>query len=252
MEIDKQSVLPLYYQLKEILKEEIDIGKYKPDERIPSENELCDTLKISRNTAKQAITSLVNEGILYREQGKGTFVAKRKVLNGLSELFSFSARFSELNGKLRTKIIFIEEIKESKEAIKYFNLKKNNDLFRIQRLRLLEDKPLSLQTSYIPKQFCKSLLKHDLEQESLINIMKNKFGANFSHFTEKIACVSADQYEADHLKMKKGSPLFLLTRKTYSKNNEIIEFARSFLRGDRCEFNIGHNKDVTIGISNIH
>jgi GntR family transcriptional regulator, N-acetylglucosamine utilization regulator len=252
MEIDKKSVLPLYYQLKEILKEEIDIGKYKSGDRIPSENELCKKLNISRNTAKQAIASLVTEGILYREQGKGTFVAEKKIFDGLSELFSFSARFSELNGNLKTKIIFTEEIKESKEALKYLNLKKNIDLFRIQRLRLLEDQPISLQTSYIPKQFCKKLLKYDLEKESLINILKEKFGAKFSHFTETISCISADQYEADLLKVKKGSSLFLITRKTLSKNNEIIEFARSFLPGDRCEFYIGPDKEVSIGINNKH
>lgn len=251
MEIDKKSVLPLYYQLKEILKEDIDIGKFKPGERIPSENELCDSFKISRNTAKQAIASLVSEGILYREQGKGTFVAEKKILNGLSEIYSFSKRFSDLNGKLSTQIIFTEEIKESKEALKYLNLKKNIDLFRIQRLRLIEDQPFSLQTSYIPKHFCRSLLKHDLENESLIDILQNKFGTNFSHFTETIACLSADQYEAELLKVKKGSSLFLLTRKTYSKNKEIIEFARSFFPGDRVEFYIGKDKNVTIGVNNI-
>ena len=93
MDLNRKSALPLYYQLKEILKEEIDIGKYSPGDRILSENELSALLGISRNTSKQAISELVSDGVLYRIQGKGTFVSEKKVFKGLTDAFSFSDKF---------------------------------------------------------------------------------------------------------------------------------------------------------------
>jgi GntR family transcriptional regulator len=249
MEINRDSKLPLYYQLKEILKEEIDIGKYKPGDRVPSENEFASMLNISRNTAKQAIADLVSEGVLYRIQGKGTFVSDKKMFSGIMETFSFSEDLKNGHLQLTTRVIFAEEIVETKETIQYLKLKESTHLFRIQRLRLLNDIPVALQTSYIPKFFCPDLLKYDLSVKSLYDILHENYNISFSSFSESLSCVKADQYESAFLKVKKDSPLFFLTRKTYTKNDEIIEVVRSFMPGDRCEFNFSHGKQFSIELN---
>src|SRR6476659_66204 len=82
--------LPRYYQLKEIIRERIVTGEWEPGSLIPSERELCERYGISRMTARQAITELVNEGLFYREQGKGTFVSRHKITQQLINLTSFS------------------------------------------------------------------------------------------------------------------------------------------------------------------
>ena len=82
--IVKDSPLPLHYQLKQILLEMIENELLKPGDSIPSERELCEAQDVSRMTVNKAILSLVNEGVLYREQGKGTFVAKPKINQNLS------------------------------------------------------------------------------------------------------------------------------------------------------------------------
>lgn len=251
MEIDRKSVLPLYYQLKEILKEEIDVGKYKPGDKIPSENELSATLGISRNTSQQAIADLVSEGVLYRIQGKGTFVAEKKIFTGFMEAFSFSEELKESDSELTTRVIFAEEILESKETLQYLKLKESEKLFRIQRLRLLNNVPVALQTSYIPEFFCPGLLEIDLSANSLFDILKDKYNLNFSYFKESLACVKADRYESEILKVKIGSPLFFVTRKTYNRNDEIIEVARSFMPGDRCEFSFRHGEEISIELNHV-
>lgn len=252
MEINRKSKLPLYYQLKEILKEEVDVGKYKPGERIPSENEFSSMLGISRNTSKQAIADLVSEGILFRIQGKGTFVAEKKKFSGVMESYSFSEELKNGSSRLTTRVIFAEEIFESKETLQYLKLKESSELFRIQRLRLLNDVPVALQTSYIPKFFCPDLLKYDLSTNSMFDLLKENFNIGFSSFTESLSCVKADQYESGLLKVKKGSPLFFLTRKTYTKNDEIIEVARSFMPGDRCEFCFKHGEKISIELNHFN
>ncbi|KUO63403.1 hypothetical protein APF79_06435 [bacterium BRH_c32] len=250
MELNRNSVLPLYYQLKEKLKEEIDIGRYNPGDKILSENELSSLLGISRNTCKQAIADLVAEGVLYRIQGKGTFVAEKKIFKGLTESFSFSSDNNSNMAGLVTKVVFAEEIRESKESIEFLKLKESERIYRIQRIRSHNDVPLVLQTSYIPKFFCPTLLKFDLTQ-SMYKIMKENFKIDFSYFTENLSCVMADKYEAEKLLIKKGAPLFLLTRKTFTAKNEIIEVARSFMPGDRCEFYFKHGEEISIALNHI-
>ncbi|MFA7288521.1 MAG: GntR family transcriptional regulator [Melioribacteraceae bacterium] len=250
MEIDRNSALPLYYQLKEKLKEEIDIGKYNPGDKILSENELSALLGISRNTSKQAIADLVAEGVLYRIQGKGTFVAEKKIFKGMTESFSFSSESNSNLAGLETKVIIAEEIKESMESIEFLKLKESEKIYRIQRIRLHNDIPLVLQTSYIPKFFCPTLLDFDLTQ-SMYKIMKENFKVNFSYFTENLSCIMADKYIAEKLLIKKGAPLFLLTRKTFTKKDEIIEVARSFMPGDRCEFYFKHGEEMSIELNHI-
>src|SRR5713101_906477 len=88
--IYRNSPLPRYYQLKEIIRERIHSGEWKPGELIPSERELSEQYKISRMTARQAITELVNEGLFYREQGKGTFVSRHKITQQLLRLTGFT------------------------------------------------------------------------------------------------------------------------------------------------------------------
>ncbi|MDP4190884.1 MAG: GntR family transcriptional regulator [Bacteroidota bacterium] len=249
MKIDRNSALPLYYQLKEILKEEIDLGKYKPGDQIPSENELATILNISRNTAKEAIATLVSEGILYRIQGKGTFVSEKKIFNSLKEDFSFSSEFKTSGPGLVTKVIFAEEIPEVPEMLDYLKLKESTELFRIQRLRMFDNVPFALQTSYIPKFFCPNLLSFNLEERPLFEILKENFEIKFGYFTERLTCVKADKYEAGLLRVKKNEPLFFLTRKTYTQSDEIIEVVRSFMPGDRCEFSFNCGEQVSIELN---
>ncbi|MBI3962513.1 MAG: GntR family transcriptional regulator, partial [Deinococcus sp.] len=86
----RDSVIPLYYQLKELLRERIEAGEWEPGNQIPTEEELCERYKVSRITVREAIQGLVSEGLLYRQQGRGTFVAKAKIQQGLQRLTSFT------------------------------------------------------------------------------------------------------------------------------------------------------------------
>src|SRR5690606_36647664 len=106
--VSKNSPIPLYYQLKEILQEMIDNEELKPGDALPSERELCEILGISRMTVRKAVMDLVNEGIVYREQGKGTFVAKPKSKHLLNKLQGFTEEMEEKGLKVKTQILSFE------------------------------------------------------------------------------------------------------------------------------------------------
>src|ERR1700687_2665493 len=103
--IYRNSPLPRYYQLKEIMRERVRAGEWKPGDLIPSERELGETYGISRMTARQAITDLVNEGLFYREQGKGTFVSRNKITQQLIRLTGFSEDIKARGQRPGSKII---------------------------------------------------------------------------------------------------------------------------------------------------
>src|SRR5258708_39864193 len=103
--IYRNSPLPRYYQLKEIIRERIRSGEWKPGELIPSERELSEQYKISRMTARQAITELVNEGMFYREQGKGTFVSRHKITQQLIRLTGFTEDIKTRGQRPGTKVL---------------------------------------------------------------------------------------------------------------------------------------------------
>jgi GntR family transcriptional regulator len=104
--LNSREATPPYKKLRSILSKQIEEGRYLPDQAIPSERDLCRQYHISRITVRQAIAEMINEGVLYRKQGKGTFVARRKVNQGLSRIITFSRTVMDIGMKPSTRILF--------------------------------------------------------------------------------------------------------------------------------------------------
>src|SRR6266699_3597029 len=126
--LERSNPLPLYYQLKEVLKQQIRAGHLAPHTAIPSEPELVSSYHVSRATVRQALTELVHEGLLYREHGKGTFVCEPRVQQTLSELSSFSEEIRR-RGKRPGGILLLNELVRGTQAIR-------------QRLQLTDEEQL--------------------------------------------------------------------------------------------------------------
>ena len=140
--IYKNSPLPRYYQLKEIMRERIRLGEWKPGDLIPSERELGETYGISRMTARQAITDLVNEGLFYREQGKGTFVSQHKITQQLIQLTGFTEDIRARGQRPGTKVLSAEMFPADEATAERLRISQGMLIFRLRRLRLADDEPL--------------------------------------------------------------------------------------------------------------
>src|SRR5579884_2027130 len=139
----RKSPLPRYYQLKEIMREKIRSGEWKPGDLIPSERELGETYGISRMTARQAITELVNEGVFYREQGKGTFVTRNKITQQLMTLTGFTEDISARGQHPSTKVLSAGMDVADAETAERLRIQPNDPIFCLQRLRLADGEPLA-------------------------------------------------------------------------------------------------------------
>lgn len=235
-ELDQHSVIPLYHQLKEIIKENIERGDWAPGDKIPSENELRYDYHISRNTAKKAIEDLVQLGVLNRIQGKGTFVSQPKLEQPLMGFYSFSKVMKEM-GMAPTDIILhmIESTATSRIANKLM-IDEGDALIELKRLRCANGEPVILETSYIPEYLVRGIEQDNVKNTSLYDVMESDFGIIVTKAKEVFEPVLIRDYESEYLQVKEGYPALLLERTAYERNGKPVEFCHSIVRGDRCRF----------------
>ncbi|CRK81314.1 GntR family transcriptional regulator [Neobacillus massiliamazoniensis] len=235
--LQQNSVIPLYHQLMERLKESIEKENWKPGDKIPSENQLMDEFGVSRNTAKKAIEELVQEGILYRIQGKGTFVAKPKLQQSLMGFYSFSKVLKENGLNPKDIILKIEEVKPSKKIIDALQLDENENVIEVKRLRCANNEPYILESSFIPKSVVTDMEQlKKVGEISLYDLFARQFNVVVSKAKEAFEPVLIRADESGYLQTKEGRPALLLERIAYDAAERPVEFCISIVRGDRCRF----------------
>ncbi len=235
--INKELPLPLYYQIKEDIINRIKSKEYVYDEKIPSENELKKIYNVSSITIKKALSDLVNEGYLYRIQGKGTFVAKPKISRYLN-LMSFTNELKEKGLKPTTKLIDISTL--SNEFIaEILGLSADDLIVRVCRLRLADNEPMAIQTSYIPQKLIPSLKTERFKNMTSLYELLEEAGIVPSEASEEYSIkILTEKSTYTMLDQKKGSPAFFVKRITYTKDNLPFEYAESILRGDRYSLKV--------------
>src|SRR2546423_7004360 len=148
--LERSNPLPLYYQLKEVLKQQIRAGHLAPHTAIPSEPELVSSYHVSRATVRQALTELVHEGLLYRQHGKGTFVCEPRVQQTLSELSSFSEEIRR-RGKRPGGLLLVSELVRGSENVReQLRLTDTEQAIRLERLRSADGTMVAYGVDYLP------------------------------------------------------------------------------------------------------
>jgi GntR family transcriptional regulator, N-acetylglucosamine utilization regulator len=234
--IYRNSPLPRYFQLKEILRERIRSGEWKPGELIPSERELSEKYGISRMTARQAITDLVNEGIFYREQGKGTFVSQRKITQQLIHLTGFTEDIRARGQRPGTKVLSAMMHPADEESAEKLRINQGTPIFRLQRLRLADDEPLAIELSQISFKGCEKLLEEDLEHNSLYRLLEAKYGISLMEADQELEAGLTGSEEAQLLKISIARPVLFTRRVTYTDRNQPIEYAKAVYCGNKYTF----------------
>jgi len=236
--INPNDILPRYYQLVEILRENIANGTYKAHQPIPSERQLETIYSVSRTTIRQAIDLLVRQGFLYREHGRGTFVSPQKLQKGISELTSFSEDMKLRGLEPGQKILEVGYIEPPENVRQHLELPEDcQRVLRIERLRLGDDVPMGIQTSFYNLPEGQTITREDLEENgSIYRILQEKFHLIPTEADETLEVTLATPHEANLLQIEPGSPLLLSERTTYSQFRRVIEFVKILYRGDRYRY----------------
>ena len=165
--IDKNSPIPAYYQIMNHLREKIAEGVYPINSTLPPERELVEMYQVSRMTVRQAIAELVNEGILVRRKGIGTFIAPPKLEQELSSLTSFTEDMAQRGMKAGGRILSFKEIAPDATIQKILSISAEETVYESVRLRLADDEPMALETTTLIASLCPGLKREDLENQSL-------------------------------------------------------------------------------------
>lgn len=240
--VDKNSQTPLHIQLMNIIRDMIDSGELKSGDSIMPERELCTIQNVSRMTVNKAIVNLVNEGFLYRVQGKGTFVSVIKQRNRFSSMQGFTEVMKEKGIHIKTDILFFEEAKQDEYIRKELKIENENEMiYKVGRLRYIEDDPFGLEISYIPKSMCKNL-KKDLEaNNSLYSILSENYNYKMKRAEQIIEPIMLTKQEVNLLKQIKGTLALKLKRTSYIEEDIPIEYTISIFRSDKYQYEISLN-----------
>ena len=154
---------PIYLIIENDIKAAINNGSFKSGDLIPSENELKEKYNVSRMTVRQALNNLVNEGLLFRHQGKGTFVSNAKIEKSIQGIRSFTEEMEATNRKVSSKVITFKEIKANQIIAEKLFLKKGDLIYYIERIRYGNNVPVLFEILHIPKNIFPNITKKDLE-----------------------------------------------------------------------------------------
>lgn len=233
MALDRNLSTPLYHQVRDLLLEEIQGGGISPGERIPSEAELEAKYEISRITVRQAIQSLVQEGLLYRQQGRGTFVARPRVRHSLNALTSFSRQMLDRGMSPSTKLLEVEIVAARGPVQESLAIPDGELVTKLRRLRLADREVMGIQTAYVPIRLCPNLVDVIGDNVSLYDLVRDKYDLRPARATENYAAVLLEPYEARLLDQKQRQPALAAERITYLADNRALEYVVSILRADR-------------------
>lgn len=242
--INKYSNVPLYSQLKDLIIEKIEHGEYSEETKIPSEQELCVSYDISRPTVRQAITELTNNGFLYKEKGKGTFVAKSKTKVDIKSYTGFTDSILDSQDPGVHNIISIKSIKggEQKHLENIFGISQQTEFAEIRYITLQKSDVLSLNTSYIPLSLFPGIIEDIMAKKPSYDIMRGKYPLLPVKTKSSLEILYTDHDDAQYLQVQSGQPLLKIENVLFSKSGQVVEYVVAKYRSDKCKLIFENNK----------
>lgn len=238
-ELDKHVPIPLYFQLKELIVEEIKSGKYEVDSLIPTEKEMSERFDISRTTVRQAITELVQEGWLYRVKSKGTFIARQKIKQDfLQRLETFAEQMNRIGVEPSTEVLDYKITKASKEVAENLRIQEGEQVIYLFRRRFGDKEPVVTVETFLPFDKCAFIKDYDFETISLYDTLSTHEATRIYSARRFIEAVEATTRDAQYLNIRKGAPVQLSYSVGFNKDNVPLEYSIARYRGDMSSFQI--------------
>jgi GntR family transcriptional regulator len=229
---------PLYHQLKQIVRAEIERGVYHPGDRLPTEVELMQRYGVSRITVRQALDELDAEGVIVRRHGKGTYVAEKCIEQDLVRLTDFveDMELASLSPSSQVLAFFHEPANPS--VAQALAVTTGDEVVRVDRLRLANGRPIAYDTTWLPLRFGLLLSQDALAHETIYHILETRYNIPVEAGTFHITAVSASAEQAQLLEVTPGSGLLLIERVSYTIGNVPVYIQQRYYRPDRVSYRV--------------
>ncbi|BES66815.1 GntR family transcriptional regulator [Gottschalkiaceae bacterium SANA] len=236
--VQKENPIPLYYQLKDIILEMIDNMELQAGDPIPPERELCEIHGISRMTARKAIDVLVNEGVIYREQGRGSFVAEPKINQPISKLVGFTEDNKSRGKRTETRLLDFEVKPATKIYAQRLQIPEGSLIIKARRLRTSDGEPISIESIHVPKALFPDLTGEMIDNKSFYTLVEKQYGFTLAYAKQTIEPLIINDYDSELLNQEEKALGLLFRRTTFVKSGKIIEYTKTVYRSDRYRYEI--------------
>ena len=255
LDLDKHSPIPLYYQLADQIRQQINAGELRPGDQLPAERELSEQASISRMTARQAIAYLVRQGLLVSKIGIGTFVAEPKLAFDGVHLLGFTERMLSQGVQIVSQVLEQTVAVPPVHVAQKLGLRARDKAVKVARVRLHHDLPLALETVYVPARLAPQLESADLHNNSLYAVLHQRYKLQLGAIQQSLEATIANDYEAQLLHVAVGAPMILLEGTTLSAkpSQQPVEYFKAVFRGDRFRFTLNTDAaDEARGENGVH
>lgn len=233
--------IPLYFQVKRSLSDQILSGRLPAGEQIPSESALTASFRVSRVVVRQALQLLEDEGLIYRVRGKGTFVTDDVDKDRIPRLSGYLEDLINIGLAMEVKVLEFGLRKATADLVPILDVDEGSDVFFVKRLRLVDGRPFSVIHNFVPYDIGKQIPLEALESEPLMQLIETRTGESIDWASEVFQAVSADSELAGLLEVDIVAPILKMILTAYSPNGRVVNLAHVFYRSDRYNYR-GHLK----------
>ena len=226
-------VKPIYAQIQEYIAEMILSGQLAPESKIPSEREFSESLEVSRMTIRKAITELVNEGLLERRHGSGTYVAKPKITYEGGELINYVDVMKARNIITGAQLLEFGQVPASRRLAERLHVEIGYPLYRIILLHFANRIPVIVKRDYYSSGRFPELEQYDLEKTSSYDILTAAYKVKIKKVDQTFEAIAASDEIAEQLRIEEGFPLLIISQVMVEANTgRPILYSQDFLRSD--------------------
>lgn len=233
--------IPLHIQLKRLIEQEIQTGKYT--DKIPSERELMERFKVSRSTVRESINHLVREQVLEKVHGKGTFIRRPKTVSEwLNSLHSFTETVREMGMVPSAKLLKMKENVVDDEIAKILN---DKQLFTFSRLRFADDIPIAIEQHFYRQTVGDALKQYDLNNSTIYELLENELRIALSEAEQTIRVAQITKRNAELLHITPNINVLCVERIITGIDGEVIEFYRSYFHPEHYELKLKTKRQIS-------
>src|SRR5581483_6794348 len=234
----KNSLVPMHYQVEQDMRERIVSAVWQAGQMLPGEKELCTLYGVSRTTLRQAISALVDEGLIVRERGRGSFIRSSMITAGARGLTSFTGELATLGMKAGSRLLSRKIVGASAELAGRLRVAENTPLIVLKRVRFANESPIGIQVAHLPLARFPELEHVEMTNISLYRYLEERYRVVVAEAEEIFRSISIMGEDARLLHIPEGQSGFEVERLTFDGTSEPFEFVTSVLRGDRYQIQL--------------
>ena len=230
-------------QISDWMRAQIEEGRYRVDEQLPSESELCERFDVSRITVRRALQTLENEELIYRRQGLGSFVKEPRAKPGIVRLTDFAQDMAQAGLEATSEVLYHRQEDASPLVAAKLEVEPGTPVLRLDRLRFGDGRPMAFDRTWLPLFYGQLLERHDLQAETIYGILEREYEIPVLRGHYRIEAVNAGKELVQSLEVEEGQALLRIDRLSRTVGGRCVYFQQRYYRTDRVAYELELERD---------